>query len=81
MLTMRPGQVQFWRMLNTAAQTAIQFASIDPVGVSAPEKPAFEWRQTAQDGIQFSWTNFVNPANRSPIFTMAPANRVDTIRP
>jgi len=79
LLTMRPGQVQLWRMLNACAQTAIQFASIDPVDRQDGGKPAFQWRQTAQDGIQFHWNNFSKAANRNPVFTMAPANRVDLL--
>jgi FtsP/CotA-like multicopper oxidase with cupredoxin domain len=78
-VTMRPGQVQLWRILNTTPQTLIQLTTIDPANPPVGDKPAFQWRQTAQDGIQFSWTNYARPGNRNPKLMMAPANRVDLL--
>src|SRR5262249_51221261 len=53
--------------------------SIDPANAPASDKPAFQWRQTAQDGIQFSYTNYAKPENRNPKPMMSPANRVDLL--
>ena len=55
-ITMRPGQVQLWRILNACAQVGVGWARMD----------GFAWRQTAQDGIQFCWNNFDSPANVNP---------------
>jgi FtsP/CotA-like multicopper oxidase with cupredoxin domain len=81
-VTMRPGQVQLWRLLNACGQTAVQFAEIEavPAGDSAgaPRLP-FAWKQTAQDGIQYHWNNFAEAANRNPKITLNAANRADIL--
>jgi FtsP/CotA-like multicopper oxidase with cupredoxin domain len=69
-IAMRPGQVQFWRILNAGHQAAVTFAGIPA---------AFTWRQTAQDGVQFHWNNFTADSNRNPKVALAPANRADLL--
>ena len=66
-LQMQPGEVQLWRIVNTSGRNAVYFM--------APE--GFEWRQIAQDGVQFNDDNYRNSGNRP--FYMAPANRVDLL--
>ena len=64
---MQPGEVQLWRILNTSGRTAAYFM--------APE--GLEWRQLAQDGVQFADVNYQNSLNKP--FYIAPANRVDLL--
>jgi FtsP/CotA-like multicopper oxidase with cupredoxin domain len=66
-LKMQPGEVQLWRIVNTSGRTAAYFM--------APE--GLEWRQLAQDGVQFADTNYQNSLNKP--FYIAPANRVDLL--
>jgi len=66
-LTMQPGEVQLWRIANTAGRSAAYFM--------APE--GLNWRQLAQDGVQFANVNYRNSEN-VPFF-LAPGNRVDLL--
>jgi len=68
-LTMRPNEVQLWRIVNTSSRG---FANIigPPLG--------FAWRQLAQDGVQFSQDNYTGSEN-APSFLLAPGNRVDLL--
>lgn len=67
-LTMYPGQVQLWRIVNASTVTGFYISQL-PAG--------FTWRQTAQDGVQFDNGNYVGRAQR-PVFVGA-ANRVDLL--
>src|SRR6185369_6480986 len=67
-LTMYPGQVQLWRIVNASAITGFYISQL-PDG--------FTWRQTAQDGVQFDNGNYVARAQR-PVF-VGPANRIDLL--
>jgi FtsP/CotA-like multicopper oxidase with cupredoxin domain len=67
-LTMRPGEVQLWRIVNTSSRTFAYFAA-PPAG--------FEWRQLAQDGVQFYPANYDGSQNISQ--EIAPGNRVDLL--
>lgn len=68
---MRPGQVQFWRILNASGQQTIRFKEIaSPTGGAT-----CEWRQTAQDGVQLAWENYA--ANRNRGLSFWPATRAD----
>jgi FtsP/CotA-like multicopper oxidase with cupredoxin domain len=67
-LTMYPGQVMLWRMINSSTTD----------GFYLPALPAgFTWRQTAQDGVQFDDQNYQARAER-PVF-VAPGNRIDLL--
>jgi FtsP/CotA-like multicopper oxidase with cupredoxin domain len=68
-VTMRPGEVQLWRIVNTASRG---FANL--VGPPA----GFQWRQLAQDGVQFTQENYEASEN-APSFLLAPGNRVDLL--
>jgi FtsP/CotA-like multicopper oxidase with cupredoxin domain len=75
-ITMRPGQVQFWRILNACASLGVGLERIEP---PAGQSQAVEWRQTAQDGIQFKWNNFSRKGNVNPRIVLSPANRADLL--
>lgn len=66
-VSMQPGEVQLWRIVNTSGRTAAFF--LPPIGL--------EWRQIAQDGVQYDDDNYQASLNRP--FYMAPANRVDLL--
>ena len=71
-ITMQPGEMQLWRVVNaTVSQTLDDF--FRPV-------PNFEFRQIAQDGVQFSWENYKPTApHPKPRLQLAPGNRVDVL--
>jgi FtsP/CotA-like multicopper oxidase with cupredoxin domain len=60
-ITMRPGEVQLWRFVNA---TEGNFAGIINAGTTDSgdsglfQAAKFKFRQTAQDGVQFSSTNY-----------------------
>ena len=67
-ISMQPGQVQMWRIVNTSGRAAMYF--MDP--------PAgFAWRQIAQDGVQFNEYNYKNRNFKNIV--VAPGNRVDLL--
>jgi FtsP/CotA-like multicopper oxidase with cupredoxin domain len=70
-ITMHPGEVQLWRMINATVQGTVN-VEFKPAGIN--------FRQTAQDGVQLHWVNF-DAQNKKPLtsVTMAPANRVDLL--
>jgi FtsP/CotA-like multicopper oxidase with cupredoxin domain len=53
-ITMRPGDVQLWRLVNA---TVGNKAGITGNDLFAP-RPGFKFKQTAQDGVQFSRDNY-----------------------
>ncbi|HYX27884.1 MAG TPA: multicopper oxidase domain-containing protein [Pyrinomonadaceae bacterium] len=65
---MNPGEVQMWRILNTSGRASMFF--MDP-------PPGFEWKQIAQDGVQFSDYNYKHRSFKN--ITVAPGNRVDLL--
>lgn len=72
-ISMQPGEVQMWRMVNTSGRAGAYF--LGPPGT--PGQPTgFEWKQLAQDGVQFNDTNYQLPV---PPFLMAAGNRVDLL--
>lgn len=68
-ITMQPGQVQLWRLLNASAQGFFLFKFDEAV----------KFKQTAQDGVQYAWENYNDPANGTQQFMMSPANRIDVL--
>jgi len=66
-IQMQPGEIQLWRIANTSGRNAAYFM--------APE--GLEWRQLAQDGVQFATPNYRNSENQ-PIY-VAPGNRIDLL--
>jgi FtsP/CotA-like multicopper oxidase with cupredoxin domain len=77
-LTMRPGEVQLWRIANTSSRSGVflsQFAP--PATPSGVVWAPFQWKQTAQDGVQFAGVNYQNSTN--PQLLIASGNRVDLL--
>jgi FtsP/CotA-like multicopper oxidase with cupredoxin domain len=69
-ITMRPGEVQLWRMINATVAKTVN-GNFSPAGIN--------FRQTAQDGVQLAWENYSNAANGTQAINLAPANRVDLL--
>lgn len=67
-ISMKPGEVQMWRIVNGSGRAGMYFSG-PPAG--------FQWRQLAQDGVQFQDVNYQNSLNDS--FMMAAGNRVDLL--
>ena len=92
-VTMRPGEVQMWRIANTASRSGVAFAGIAQVpagtttitptapALTLPTSPspwgAFQVKQIAQDGVQFLESNYDQTLNQT--FLMAGGNRVDIL--
>jgi FtsP/CotA-like multicopper oxidase with cupredoxin domain len=80
-LTMRPGEVQLWRIVNTSSQSSALFLGppkLDPSKTGVDPTTDFEWRQLAQDGVQFADVNYQRSQNISSI-NVAPGNRIDLL--
>jgi FtsP/CotA-like multicopper oxidase with cupredoxin domain len=67
-IQMYPGEVQMWRIVNTSGRASVLFTG-PPSG--------FEWKQLAQDGVQFIDANYQSHANKP--FLLAPGNRADIL--
>ena len=87
-ITMQPGQVQMWRIVNGAYRSFVQFrnfslnstsCSTETETPSEGETPCVDWRQTAQDGVQFDPNNYRSVGKRNAQFNMAGGNRVDLL--
>lgn len=79
-ITMRPGEVQLWRLVNATVEMVASIGGFLPATPSSAPVPTF--RQCAQDGIQFSpeayeAQPFSNPGIRLQHF--APGNRADIL--
>ena len=76
---MQPGQVQLWRMVNAtvSAPIAIQFNLCPTTSGLANTPPQF--KQIAQDGVQYAFANYNKPENGTKPINMAPANRADIL--
>jgi FtsP/CotA-like multicopper oxidase with cupredoxin domain len=74
-MTMRPGEVQLWRIVNTSSRDAVLFTGVYTAG--ATTKAPFDWMQVAQDGVQFADVNYQSSLN-VPIF-LAAGNRADVL--
>jgi FtsP/CotA-like multicopper oxidase with cupredoxin domain len=67
-ITMAPGEVQLWRIVNSSSRAGVQFGA-PPYG--------FHWRQLAQDGVQFKNVNYLASADKG--FLLASGNRADLL--
>jgi FtsP/CotA-like multicopper oxidase with cupredoxin domain len=65
---MAPGEVQLWRIANTSGRSGAYFAGFPP---------GFQWKQLAQDGVQFADANYQGSLNQP--FLLAAGNRVDLL--
>src|SRR5258706_608211 len=67
-IKMRPGEVQMWRIVNTSGRSGAFFAGppkSDPTAKAVDPAKDFEWRQLAQDGVQFADANYQKSLNES----------------
>jgi FtsP/CotA-like multicopper oxidase with cupredoxin domain len=79
-MTMRPGEVQLWRIVNTSSQGSAYFVGppkLHPGKPTVDPETDFEWKQVAQDGVQFADSNYQDSLNQ-PIM-LAPGNRADLL--
>jgi FtsP/CotA-like multicopper oxidase with cupredoxin domain len=66
-ITMKPGEVQWWRIANTSSRAGTYFLS----------PTALKWKQLAQDGVQFNDVNY--QASNNKAFLLASGNRADLL--
>jgi FtsP/CotA-like multicopper oxidase with cupredoxin domain len=74
-LTMQPGEVQLWRIVNTSSRSGVFIVGFE--SSSDPNGSAWAWKQIAQDGVQFYGVNYQSSTN--PQLLIAPGNRVDLL--
>jgi FtsP/CotA-like multicopper oxidase with cupredoxin domain len=67
-VTMAPGEVQLWRIVNGSGRSGMFLGGFPP---------AFNFRQLAQDGVQFADENYKASQNRSIL--LAAGNRADLL--
>jgi FtsP/CotA-like multicopper oxidase with cupredoxin domain len=75
---MRPNQVAFWRIVNSAQRSFVQFRGDAPQHTKNT-KARVSWRQTAQDGVQFAPQNYTLVGSPNGTFNLAAANRADLL--
>jgi FtsP/CotA-like multicopper oxidase with cupredoxin domain len=68
-ITMQGNSVQMWRIANNSGRAGIFF--------QAPPKETLQWKQLAQDGVQFNAPNYDKSLNDS--FLLAAGNRADLL--
>jgi FtsP/CotA-like multicopper oxidase with cupredoxin domain len=89
-ITMQPGQVQLWRMINACVANVVPagFQLVTGSGTTLPTpppspapgpNPAVTYKQTAQDGVQFPWQTFSTQDTIKNPVSLAPANRADLL--
>lgn len=84
-ITMRPGEVQLWRMINATQGNSAGIISGGSTAAGLFETPValFDFRQTAQDGVQFSPKNYeIQPFLSERVrggFKLAAGNRADLL--
>ena len=85
-ITMKPGEVQLWRLVNATEGNVFNGGIIDASLFTAP---GFTFRQTAMDGVQFSPSNYAaqpflggqvpNAGGGTAGLTLAGGNRADVL--
>ena len=81
-VTMNPGEVQLWRIVNGAYRDAVQFQNFTQQGSQQPcsnNGTCVDWRQIAQDGVQLTWKNYNSFGVMDNQLNLAPANRADLL--
>jgi FtsP/CotA-like multicopper oxidase with cupredoxin domain len=75
-VTMRPGEVQMWRIVNSSSRAGVLFSPSTTIN----GKPAtFQWRRIAQDGVQFNDYNYQLAGHQNSPFLLAAGNRADLL--
>ena len=75
-VTMRPGEVQMWRIVNSSSRGGVRFS---PSTVINGAPATFQWRRIAQDGVQFNDYNYQLPGHQNSSFLLAAGNRADLL--
>lgn len=81
-VTMNPGEVQLWRIVNGAFRDAVQFLNFTEQGAQQPcskAGPCVDWRQIAQDGVQLTWQKYNSFGAMDSQLNLSPANRADLL--
>src|ERR1044072_1420930 len=84
-VTMAPGEVQLWRIVNGAFRDAVElyyFEAQSATPCTAAQPPAsfpIQWRQIAQDGVQFKVDNYKTVGAVDAPLNVGPANRADML--
>ena len=79
-LEMAPGEVQMWRIANTSGRSGAYFIGppkADETTTAFDPQTDFQWKQLAQDGVQFNDVNYQKSLNRA--FLLAAGNRADLL--
>jgi FtsP/CotA-like multicopper oxidase with cupredoxin domain len=78
-ISMRPGEIQLWRLVNASVRAVTTIVGFD-------QKSGMQIRQIAQDGVQFKFENYqkqpllgAQQNNPRSINTFAAGNRVDIL--
>lgn len=69
-VTMRPNQVQMWRLVNGDSQSLVTMCPFDQ---------GIVWRQIAQDGVQFKLKNYDKVGKPNAEINLAAGNRADLL--
>jgi FtsP/CotA-like multicopper oxidase with cupredoxin domain len=81
LITMRPGEVQMWRIVNTSWRSGTYLDNFYPEPRPNPPGPwtaaPFKWKQLAQDGVQFPADRYGESDN--PHLLLAAGNRADLL--
>jgi len=75
-VTMKPNQVQMWRIVNSSPRNSVQFDNFAKHGKNGL---SVAWRQIAQDGVQFAFENYQRLGTINNKFNLATANRADLL--
>jgi len=75
-VTMRPGEVQMWRIVNSSSRGGVRFS---PSTVINGAPATFQWRRIAQDGVQFNDYNYQLAGHQNSSFLLAAGNRADLL--
>jgi FtsP/CotA-like multicopper oxidase with cupredoxin domain len=79
-IKMYPGEVQMWRIVNSSGRAGVHFVgppASNPGATANNPDTDFQWKQIAQDGVQFADSSYQASLNKS--FLMASGNRADIL--
>jgi FtsP/CotA-like multicopper oxidase with cupredoxin domain len=79
-ISMKPGEVQMWRIVNGSPRSGAYFVG-GALDFPDGKRSGVQWVQIAQDGVQLHPDNYIPPADGKPSagFLMASGNRVDLL--
>jgi len=77
-ITMQPGQVQLWRMINACVANSVTM-QFQHTPATSGVAGAVTYKQTAQDGVQLHWKIYSSQDTAANPVLLAPANRADLL--